>query len=84
MQPPTLGPQWESFLFPPRSGFLLAFADGITVALNDRDIGMVQQAIEQCDDARCFGEHLVPFFEGPVGGEEDRLALIAPVDRFIE
>jgi hypothetical protein len=67
-----------------RGGFLLTFANAITVALNDRDVGMVQQTIEQRDDARCIREHFVPFFEGPIGGEDDWLELVTPVDDFVE
>ena len=45
---------------------------------------MMEQAIQQCYDAGGVGEDIDPFLEGPVAGEDDRLALITPVDDFIE
>ena len=73
-----------SFLSPPRRGFLFAFALPVAVALKDGDVGMMQQAVEQGDDTGGVGEYLVPFLEGAIGGEDDRLALVTPVDDFIE
>jgi hypothetical protein len=60
------GQREESLLSPSRGGFLPALPNAITVALNDRDIGLMQQAIEQRDDAGGIREHLVPFLEGPI------------------
>jgi hypothetical protein len=45
---------------------------------------MMQKAVEQSDDASSIWKHLVPLFEGSVGRENDRLALITSVDDFIE
>jgi len=44
----------------------------------------MQQAIQQRDDARGVGKDLIPFFKGPVGGEDYRLAFIPPVDDLLE
>ena len=40
----------------------------------------MHEAVDEGDDARGVGEHLVPFSEGLVGGEHDRAALIATRD----
>jgi hypothetical protein len=45
---------------------------------------MMQQPIEQRDDAGGVGEYCVPFLERAVGGEDDGLALVAPIDDLIE
>ena len=44
----------------------------------------MHQAIQQRDDAGSVGEDLIPFFKRSIGGEDDRFALVAPVDHFIE
>ena len=72
------------FFFRPGRRFQFAFADAIAVAFDDRHVGMMQQAIQQRDDAGGVGKDLVPFFERSVGGEDQRLALVAAIDDFIE
>jgi hypothetical protein len=74
----------NSFLPPPRGSLLLVFANPLAVAYNDGNVGMMQETIEQGDDASGVREYLVPFLEGPVRGENDRLALGASVDDFIK
>jgi hypothetical protein len=54
------------------------------VAVDNSDIGVMQEVIQQRDDAGGIGEKLVPFFEGPVRGEDDRLALVAAVNDLIK
>jgi hypothetical protein len=44
----------------------------------------MQEPIQQRDDAGGVGENLVPFFEGPIGGEDHRFAFVTAVDDLIE
>jgi hypothetical protein len=72
----------ESFLSPTRSGFLLAFAHPIAVAFNGGDVSVMEQTIQQRDDTGGVGKDFVPFFEWPIGSQDDWLAFITPVDDF--
>ena len=56
----------------------------MAVALDDSDIGVMQQPVEQGHNAGRIGEDLVPFFERPIGGEDDRLAFVSAVDDLIQ
>src|SRR5215467_6101091 len=67
-----------------RGGFEFAFPDAVGSAFDQGDVGMMRQAIQQRGDASGVGENGVPFFEGLVGGEQDRIALIALVNHFEE
>jgi hypothetical protein len=72
-------------LFPPtRGGLQFAFADTITVAFDDGDIGVMEQPVKQRDDAGSVRKDFVPFLEGTIGGQDQRLPLITPVDDLIE
>src|ERR1039457_5113586 len=73
-----------SFLPPARRGFPLTLGHAIAVAFNDGHFGMMQQTIQQRDDAGGVGEDLVPFLEGAICGEDHRLAFVTPVDDFVE
>jgi hypothetical protein len=44
------------------------------------DLGMMDEAVDKGDDAGCVGEHLVPFSEGTVGGDEGARLLVAARD----
>lgn len=65
-------------------GFLFAFADAVTLAVQDHDFGMVSEAVEQGGDAGGVGEDLVPFFEGSIGGNGDSLIFVALIDHRVE
>ena len=67
-----------------RGGFEFAFPDAVGSAFDEGDVGMVSEAIQQRGDASGVGENGVPVFEGLVGGEENRIALIAVVNHFEE
>ena len=45
---------------------------------------MVEQTIEQCDDARRVGEDFIPFFEWTIRSQDHRLAFVTPVDDLVE
>src|SRR5205823_2443138 len=64
--------------------FLLALADAITVTLNNRDLGVMEQSIQQRDDTSRIGEYFVPFLEGTIGRQDDRLAFVTPVNDLVE
>ena len=56
----------------------------IAVAFDDGHVGMMQQAIQQRDDAGGVGKDFVPFFEWSIGRQDHRLAFVTPVDDFVE
>jgi hypothetical protein len=44
------------------------------------DLGVVDEAVDERDDAGGVGEDLVPFGEGAVGGDEGGFGLVAARD----
>jgi hypothetical protein len=62
----------------------LAFPDPIAFAFDHRNIGMMQQSIEQRRNAGGIGEDLIPLFEGSIGCDNDTLVFVTPVDDLIE
>src|SRR5258708_1688661 len=76
--------QGESLLTPARGSFLLTLAHSIALAFDRCDFGMMQQPIQQGNDASGVGKDFVPLLERPVGGQNHRLSLIAPVHHFIK
>jgi hypothetical protein len=68
----------------PCCGFLLAFANAITVALQARDLGVMQQPIQQRGDAGGVGKGLVPFFERAIRSDDYGLAFVTAIDDLIE
>jgi hypothetical protein len=50
-------------------GSFLGLLEAIGFALDGEDLGVVDQAIDQGDDAGGVWKDLAPFGEGPVGGE---------------
>ena len=67
-----------------RGGFQLAFPNAVGRAFDQGDVGVVGEAVEQGRDAGGVGEDGVPVFEGLVGGQQNRIALVAVVDDFEE
>src|SRR5271165_6585991 len=63
-------------------GAVMSFLEAIGVAFDGDDLGIVNEAADQGDDARGVGKHLAPFGERPIGGDQRALALIAPRDQF--
>jgi hypothetical protein len=64
-----------------RRRFLLALADAITVALDHRDLSVMEQ-IQQRDNAR--RKNFVTFLQGTIGRQDDWLAFVPSVDDFIK
>ena len=54
------------------------------MTFQQRDVGMVGQAVEQGGDGGSVGKDGVPFFKISVGGDDNGTALVAAVDHFIE
>src|SRR5208283_4244014 len=63
-------------------GAVMSFLEAVGVAFDGDDFGVVNEAVNQRDDAGGVGEHLAPFGEWPVGGDQRALALITPRDQF--
>src|SRR5271170_6123388 len=63
-------------------GAVMSFLEAIRVAFDGDDFGVVNEAVNQRDDAGGVGEHLAPFGERPIGGDQRALALITPRDQF--
>ena len=53
-----------------RSGLELALADAIAVTLEDGDVGVMSEAVDECDDAGGIREDGVPACEDEVGGDD--------------
>ena len=65
-------------LFLPTSGDLqFTFANTITLAFDQGDVGMMSQTIEQRRDAGGVGEDGVPLLETLVGGQHDGIAFVS-------
>jgi hypothetical protein len=63
-----------------RRGHELPKAIGVT--FDGDDLGIVDEAVDQRDDASAVWEHLAPFGERPISGDPRALALITPRDEF--
>src|ERR1700674_4548275 len=55
-------------------------APSIGFALDGEDLGVVDQAIDQGDDAGGVWKDLAPFGEGPVGGDDRAVVLVTAAD----
>src|SRR5438128_404234 len=44
----------------------------------------MEQSIQQRDDTSRIGEYFVPFLEGTIGRQDDRLAFVTPVNDLVE
>src|ERR1700690_2713169 len=63
-------------------GALLCLLEAIGFAIDGDDFGVVDETINQRDDACGVGEYLAPLGERAVGGDQRARALIAPEDPF--
>ena len=82
--PAAIARRLGSFLPPPRRRFLLTFTNPVTVAFDQRHVGVVQQAIQQSDDTGRVGKDFVPLFEWSIGREDHRFSFVTPVDDLVE
>ena len=64
--------------FSRRPFFGLTHAIGL--ALDDADLGVMDEPVDDRDDTGGIGEDLAPFGEGAIGGDDRGLALVAAVD----
>jgi hypothetical protein len=77
ISPPDLG-------FAASRGFHFTFANPITLALENGDVGMMGEMVEQGGDGSGVGENLIPLLEDLIHRNEKRVALIAAVDDIVE
>ncbi len=63
-------------------GAFLGLLEAVGFALDGDDLGVVDEAVDQGDDAGGVGEDLVPFGEGAVGGDQGAFGLVAAADQF--
>ena len=73
-----------SSLLPPCRGLLLAFTNTVALSFDGGNIGVMEQPVQKRGDATGVGKDLAPIFESPIGRKDDRAALIAAVDKFVE
>src|SRR5215831_2249453 len=67
-----------------RCRFQLAFADAVGSPLEEGDVGVMGQAVEESGNGGGIGKDGVPLFEGLIGGQQNRIALVTVVDDFEE
>jgi len=58
----------------------LGLLESVGVGVDLDDLGVMDEPVDEGDDARSVGEDLVPLSEGLVGGEYDRLVGVAAAD----
>ena len=58
----------------------LRLSSAEALAFEEKDLGMVGQAVDQCDGAGGVGEDGVPSLEGQVGGDQQGAVLVASAD----
>ena len=58
----------------------MRFLEAVAFALDGEDLGVVDEAIDQGDDAGGVGEDLAPFCERAVGGDHGALVLVTAAD----
>jgi hypothetical protein len=63
-------------------GSFAGFFEAIGFAVDGNDLGVVDEAVDEGDDAGGVGEDLAPFGEGTVGGDEGAFLLVAAADEF--
>ena len=62
-------------------GSFLSLLEAIGFGLDGEDLGVVDQAIDQGDDAGGVWKDLAPFGEGPVGGDDRAVVLVPAADK---
>src|SRR5271169_6555579 len=63
---------------------LLRLAQPVALALDHDELGAMDQAVDESDDAGGVGEDRGPLCEGLVGREDDRLVLVVPAGDDLE
>ena len=63
---------------------LLGLAEAVAFALDDHELGAVEQAVDERHDACGVGEDRRPLCKGLVGREHDRLVLLVPTGDDLE
>ena len=61
-------------------GSLLGFLEAVGVAVDGEDFGVVDEAVDQGDDAGGVGKDFTPLGERSIGCYEGALTLVAAVD----
>jgi hypothetical protein len=64
-------------VFPGCLSFHLTFPHAVGIAFQERDVGVMREAIEQGGDAGGVGEDGIPFLKAFVGPHDDGIAFIA-------
>jgi hypothetical protein len=59
-------------------GSLSCFLGAVGFALDTDDLGAMNKAVDEGDDAGGVGEDLLPVGEGSIGGDQRALVLIPP------
>ena len=65
-------------------GALLSFLEAIAFAFEGDDFGAMQQSVDEGDDTGGVGEHLIPFAECFVGGQENGTLLLITAGHHLE
>ena len=63
-------------------GSFLGLLEAIGFSLDGEDLGVVDQAVDQGDNACGIWKDLAPFGEGPVGGDDRAVVLVTATDEF--
>ena len=63
-------------------GAFLGFLEAIGLAVEGDDLGVMDQPVDERDDASGIAEHLVPLGKRPVRSNDGALLLVAPVGQF--
>src|SRR3954467_551394 len=63
-------------------GTFAGFLEPVGLALNGDDLGVVDEPIDQRDNAGGIGENLAPLGKGAVGGDHRAPGLVAAGDQF--
>src|SRR5262249_2833064 len=75
---------WPSAAGSPGCCALFGLLAPVGLAIESVDLDMMNEAIDEGDDAGSVGEHLVPFDERTVGGDERARLLVAARDELEE
>src|SRR5215468_11502612 len=75
---------WPSAAGSPGCCALFGLLAPVGLAVESVDLGMMNEAIDEGDDAGSVGEHLVPFDERTVGGDERARLFVAAGDELEE
>ena len=60
---------------------VFSLLETVGIAVDGDDVGVVDEAVDERDDAGGAGEHLVPVGERAVGGDQGALGLVASADQ---